>query len=502
MFTSIRVAGYRSIADSGEIPLGPVTVLVGLNNSGKSAFLYATYLFQEGGNFTGDDVRIGDDSATAELAFDKPPPQFGPYHNTPVSLALSALRHTGQPEIIAKLRGEKNELRGIKRFPGKEPLNVILPVLAGRRVGYYRQQPSRESSLSVQPQDSSLVSRIQPLIGSQTQEGIRFAQLCRDVLHVSLQVLPGENQQSYIGVQVDLHTSIPLEAMGTGIAGTLSLLVGLCQAKNKLFLIEEPEDDLHPAALKALLDAIIVASKHNQFLISTHSSIVLTRLGALPETRVVHVTSDGGLPPTSTFTVKETQEERMGILRDLGYSLADFSLGEGWLIFEESSAERLVYEWLAPWFAPGLLRLRHVSARGNGRVESLLTDFKEMFLYAHLEPVYRHRAWVILDGDEESLKILEQLKSNFKGWPASRFRHWSEPIIERYYPQQFADKYANEIEGIQNKWKRQEAKQELFKELTAWILEDPERAKRELEISATEMIEVLRSIESDLAGMP
>ncbi len=72
-------------------------------------------------------------------------------------------------------------------------------------------------------------------------------------------------------------------------------------------------------------------------------------------------------------------------MRDLGYSLADMSLGEGCLIFEESTAERLVYEWLAPWFAPGLLRLRHLAARGNERVRPLLADFKEMFLFAHLE---------------------------------------------------------------------------------------------------------------------
>jgi predicted ATP-dependent endonuclease of OLD family len=288
--------------------------------------------------------------------------------------------------------------------------------------------------------------------------------------------------------------------MGAGLSGALNLLVGLSQARGKLFIIEEPEDDLHPGALKKLLDAIVDASKHNQFLISTHSGIVLTRLGAAPGTIVVQVTSDGKLPPTSKFEVKDTPEDRIEILHDLGYSLADMALGEGWLIFEESTAERLVYQWLVPWFAPGLLRLRHVSARGNERVPALLTDFKEMFLFAHLEPLYRHRAWVILDGDERSLKIIGKLQSDFAGWPTGRFRHWDKEAIEDYYPRPFAQKYLDEVIAIENKHQRQKAKQELFQEVVAWIEDDTERAREEFEKSAEGMITVLREIEVDLTS--
>ena len=55
--------------------------------------------------------------------------------------------------------------------------------------------------------------------------------------------------------------------MGAGLSGTLSLIVGLSVAKDQLFIIEEPEDDLHPAALKELLDAIAESSQSNQFII-------------------------------------------------------------------------------------------------------------------------------------------------------------------------------------------------------------------------------------------
>ncbi len=504
MFTAVRVRGYRSIDDSGTLPLGSITVLIGPNNSGKSALLRAVNLLQYR-QYVAEDVRIGVRDTSVELSFNEAPAKLaahlGPRNSGAFVGSGTITWHGTSGGGIGSLTADFQG-KGINvELTTKEPYNLIVPVLAGRRVNFYREQTGKDSSVTVMPQDSNLVSRVMPLIGSTTPEGMKFARLCQEVLGVSLKVLPGDNNQQFIGVQVDLHTSIPLEAMGAGLSGALSLIVGLCQAKGKLFLIEEPEDDLHPAALKRLLDAIAEASEDNQFLISTHSSTVLSRLGALPGTVVVQATSDEGLPPTSRYEVKESADERIEILRDLGYSLADLSLGEGWLIFEEASAERLVYEWLAPWFAPALLRLRHLSARGNERVHALLTDFKELFLFAHQEPMYKHRAWVILDGDIRSLEILERLRSDFADWPESRFQHWEKEAIEYYYPPQFASKYVNEIQPIKNRKKRQEAKQALFLDVVAWIEEDPDPARKELEESAAEMITVLRKIETDLASL-
>lgn len=480
--------------------MGPITLLIGPNNSGKSAFLRALNMLQTR-QFTVEDLRIGCPAASVELSFDEPPRKLAallPSGDSPFNGPgmVKWVGNSGGPgNLIIDFQGKGMNLE----LPTKEPRNLIMPVLSGRRVSYYREQAGKDSSITIMQQDSNLVSRVMPLIGSTTKEGIKFGRLCQEVLGVSLKVLPGDGGQQFLGVQVDLHTSIPLEAMGAGLSGALSLIVGLCQAHGKLFLIEEPEDDLHPAALKKLLDAIAEASGDNQFLISTHNSTVLSRLGAVPGTVVVQTTTDESLPPTSRYEVKESAEERMEILRDLGYSLADLSIGEGWLIFEEASAERLAYQWLVPWFAPGLLRLRHLSARGNERVHALLTGFKEMFLFAHLEPMYKHRAWAILDGDARSLEILAELRSNFADWPEGRFRHWSKEAVEYYYPPQLAARYMDEIMPVKDRKKRQEAKEALFRDLVSWIQEDPDRARKELEESAAEMIDVLREVEAELA---
>jgi hypothetical protein len=378
----------------------------------------------------------------------------------------------------------------------QDPDNIFIPILSGRRQPYYREQASATNRYNISPQDSFLVSRIMPLTGSQIPEAIRFRKLCKDVLGINFDVFPAENMQQ-IGQQVSMRGTIPLEAMGAGLSGTLSLLLGLSTASEKLFIIEEPEDDLHPKALKDLLDAIVDASDRNQFLISTHSSIVLTRLGAIPNTRVIYVESDGNLLPTSSYRALTERAERLEVLQDLGYSLADLDLGQGWLIFEESSAEFLVRQYLCPWFAPKLQKLRTVAARGTSRVEPLFESFREMFLYAHLEPVYRNRAWVIVDGDEAGTQLIAQLHRSFCTWPHSHFRFWPKPAFEHYYPSEF-DGRVQEVLATVNRREKKAAKAELLQEVIAWIADDEDRARQAFRESAAEVIAILQDIEAEL----
>src|SRR4051794_39300563 len=67
---SVQVTAYRSIANSSALRLGPITVLIGRNNSGKSALLRALYLLQQGEPFDPSaDVRLRADSMAVEAAF-------------------------------------------------------------------------------------------------------------------------------------------------------------------------------------------------------------------------------------------------------------------------------------------------------------------------------------------------------------------------------------------------------------------------------------------------
>jgi predicted ATP-dependent endonuclease of OLD family len=234
-------------------------------------------------------------------------------------------------------------------------------------------------------------------------------------------------------------------------------------------------------------------------LISTHNSTVLTRLGAAAETRIVHVESNGEIPPTSSYHLLTDQSERLDVLQDLGYSLADMDLGEGWLIFEESSAERLIRQYLARWFAPNLLKLRTVAANGNSRVRPLFDNFREMFLYAHLERAYRNRAWVIVDGDELGIAIIERLRRDFSSWPPEHFISWQEKEFERYYPSVFGERIEAAL-SEKDRQKKKKAKEELLNDVIAWIEEDEDRAREAFRDSAADVISVLEKINGQLAA--
>jgi hypothetical protein len=401
-------------------------------------------------------------------------------------------------QLFMAVGGELAQL-GQVDVPNRDPNNLFIPVLSGRRQPYYQEQVSDEHAAAISAQDSFLVSKVLPLTGSNIPEAIKFRKLCKSILGMNFDIFAGTNTQK-IGSQVNLHDAIPLESMGAGLSGALSLILGLSTARDKLFIIEEPEDDLHPIALKSLLDAIVDASDHNQFIISTHSSIVLTRLGAVPSTQVIRVDSDGKLVPTSSYRPITERAERLEVLQDLGYSLADLDLGQGWLIFEESSAELLVRQYFSRWFAPKLQHLRTVAARGTSRVEPLFESFREMFLYAHLEPVYRNRAWVIVDGDEPGVKLIEKLRNDFKTWPPTNFQYWPKPAFESYYPSEF-DVRVESVLAISDRRKKQKAKSDLLQEVIAWIAKDEDRARQSFSNSAAEVVEILQAIEADFNSL-
>ncbi|MEU3247454.1 AAA family ATPase [Streptomyces sp. NPDC006875] len=497
IFTSIKASNFRAIADSGTLPLGPITLIIGRNNTGKSSLLRAIYLLQEGSDIRQSDIRVGEGTAQILLSFQG-------------SLPLPILRNA---QVAGDLEGkhirinlangevERNAVDNnggyiVGMAPGKAPDNLIYPVFSGRVQRLSEGQIDRESMLAVWPHDGNIVARVASLATAQFPEAVQFRQLCRDVLGFEINVIPGNHGQ-HLGIQVDRFTSINIESMGTGVAAVLNLIVSLCGAKGKIFLIEELENDLHPYALKALLDAILKSSDSNQFIISTHSSIVLTKLGGLESSIVLHTSTDGQIPPSTSFEVVSTPSRRVEVLQELGYEISDLHLSDGWMIFEESSAERLVRQYFIPWFAPGLRGIRTVAAGGTSRVEPIFTDFVEMLLFAHLEPLYKDRAWVVVDGDESGSQVISQLKEKFRAWPSSRFNSWASEKFEDYYPERFQER-VQEVFRIESKAGLRRAKKELLDEVLNWIQSDEAIARNEFEKSAGEVIKYLHSVESEL----
>jgi predicted ATPase len=76
----------------------------------------------------------------------------------------------------------------------------------------------------------------------------------------------------------------PAASMSDGTLRALGLLVAVSQLvhlKERVLLVgvEEPETALHPAAAKALMDALREAQRHTQIIITTHSADLLDNMG-------------------------------------------------------------------------------------------------------------------------------------------------------------------------------------------------------------------------------
>jgi len=287
--------------------------------------------------------------------------------------------------------------------------------------------------------------------------------------------------------------------MGEGIPNIVGLLADLALSRDKLFLLEEPENDLHPTALKALLDLVVESSEHNQFVVSTHSNIVARHLGSTADSRLYYVNAEKGkLPPEAHIEmVPPTPAARLAVLRELGYAFSDFDLWDGWLILEESSAERIIRDYLIPHFAPKLTRMRTLAVGGNRNIEPTLEDFHRLVRFTHLEEAYKDRAWVRIDGDADGHKIVSNLRERYSGWSPDRFQCFEQAQFERYYPEGFSER-VEQVLGESDRAARREAKCLLLSDVRAWLDEDKGRAHTALASSAAPVIAELRQIEAQL----
>lgn len=167
---------------------------------------------------------------------------------------------------------------------------------------------------------------------------------------------------------------------------------------------------------------------------------------------------------------------------------------------EEASAERIIRDYLIPWFAPTLTRVRTISAAGAGNVEPTFEDFHRLARFTHLEPAYRDAAWVRVDGDPPGKAIAARLRERYRTWSPDRFATFSEPAFEMYYPEAFRAR-AEAALAEPGKRARREAKAELLNAVREWMDDDVGRAREALAVSARPVIDDLCTIETQLGEL-
>jgi predicted ATPase len=499
--TSIEAENLRGFTKISHTDLSKtINVFIGPNNSGKTTILNSIFHLQRP-VLSAEYITIGKSSGEVKLSFEGAHLPYldhkGRYNAFVISL------QNGQINFVS-VDGAKQGWNG--RMSEQEPSNLIYPYLSKRKTAAYTDNINEANANSVIGNFSNLYSKIDRLVTPQFQPGNKkYVQACEEILGFQVSSLAkGNGKQAVYFVRNLEH--IPLTSMGEGVANILGLITDLCVAEDRIFLIEEPENDIHPKALKALLKLILDKSDTNQFFVSTHSNIVMKYLGAAEKSKIFHVKNTLGIDESrpnlfiSTLSeVSNDQEERRNVLQELGYDFFDFDLWSCWLFLEESSAEVLIKNYFIGWFVKSLSnKIRTFSAGGVSEIVPKFEDFDRLFIFLHLEPTYKNKVWVIIDKGEEEDKIIEKMKMKYSttGWNSSNFTQFQEHDFEKYYPKRF-QKRVSEILSLSKQEKRK-AKKELLNEVLSWIKEHEEQAKEEFKISAKEVIEKLKIISKEV----
>jgi hypothetical protein len=392
-----------------------------------------------------------------------------------------------------------------ERFDEENP--VFIPLLARRKPSYFNGQLDKPSIKKMDLDFRGLPSKLHQILSGTLK--IRFESYCNALLGFTpVMIAPLQNGtlDAGHGFGPGKDDQIPLNQMGDGVLQIAGLLINLLSGKGKIFLIEELENDLHPEVLKELLEIIVEYSKHHQFIITTHSNIVLKTLSSIVDSKIIEVKSelikdqdtDIELFSSKTAIVSNTSEERLRVLQDLGYELFDNDLWAGFLILEEPSAEKVIRDFLIPEFCPKIKdKIKTISAKGADDVPARFIQLHRLFTYIHTTPVYKNKAWVIVDGDDAGKNAIERLKHEAgfaRSWPPEHFMIFEEPAFENYYPA----KYQSEINHI-NRINDGQKKGTLKVELAKKIVDDYYANRKELaalfELTASEVIKKLVSIQ-------
>lgn len=489
--TSIYIRNFRAYEDSGVIALGAINVLVGPNNTGKSSVIKALHFLQNGANVGLRDIRTGSTESSIQYTLSDIDSSFGEINASGANLTTRIAKSAITFDFVTNV----GEPKGVSFIGNQEPNHFIVPFLANRKVAGFSEDTRRQHVVNVRSDLHFLSAKIARLANPTYPAHRTFTKACKEILGYPVYTVQSENGQQ-IGFHADKNENITIEQMGDGVANILGLLADLSVSEGKLFLLEEPENDLHPSALKALLDLIVDSSKVNQFVISTHSNIVVTHLTSPEESKLYQVSRvpEAWPPKAMIREVRHSVAERTAVLRELGYSFADFDLWEGWLILEESSAERIIKDYLIPWFAPKLKRVRLVSSGGVSEVEPTTKEFNRLVRFTHLEDAYKGKVWVRVDGDAPGKKVVTDLRTFYSGWSEEQIQCFTEPQFENYYPSAFKEQITAAL-AENDRQTRRELKKKLLHDVVDWLEEDEARGRAALASSAASVIADLQVIE-------
>lgn len=334
----VKIRDYKSIA-TADVELGPLTVLVGRNGSGKSNFLDALRFIADGLQTSLDHaVKSRGGFATIRRFGAGPPGSFAIALEVPLPGGQTAFyeleiaeRHNGGvfiPHESLKIESVDRMLlasyeiasgRTVKASIEHMPFGVsdrLYLVLASgfpqfrtvynflASMGFYNLNP--EAMKKLQSPDAgeilhrdgdniaSVVSRLNRDQPKSVERILSYLTLITPGIE-SVRRAPLGSRQT-VSITQDRQAFLA-ESMSDGTLRALGILFAVIpiadQNSASLVGVEEPETALHPAAARALMDALREASSHTQILVTSHSPDLLDQMNLENDHLLAVVSQEG-----------------------------------------------------------------------------------------------------------------------------------------------------------------------------------------------------------------
>ncbi|MEW5851369.1 MAG: AAA family ATPase [Myxococcota bacterium] len=339
MLTSLTVKDFRCLKDV-SVPLTPLHVFIGPNDSGKSTILRAAHLIGE----------VASASTNGAWPFDRVRALFR-FEERPTLQAdvvdgrSLVMRHTGtgyearvRPGGAVVAEFTQNGTSGARATgPDREVCAAIGPATFVRLNASALREPSElipeGAEIAFQDTGAGLAGVYEAILSRGDQSFHEIAARVRTLFPTIKRLWVPTTPEKKKELAIELHDGVEVRSadMSEGLLYYLAFEALACIQRPAVILVEEPENGLHPARIAEVMKLLrgIAEDKTRpaQVLIATHSPLVVNE--ARPE-EVTVVTRDVERG-TQCTRMKDTPhfEERQKV----------YALGELWLSYADGRDE-------------------------------------------------------------------------------------------------------------------------------------------------------------------
>ena len=308
LLQALSVSNFKRI-NATSIPLTPITVLVGGNNSGKSCVLQAAHLAI---GLLQSETEVQLDTFTPDKARYQPTQEFWDVAHggrliegaAPIGISFKFRPHEGEdfdflvevsrgPGEAIVLNASEREATARLLSDPQRPFSIYVPGLAGIPL---REEYRVDASLArgIARGDANLFLRNVLLrISEDLDKLARFNLLLSPLLPsatLEVQFDPKLHQTIDARIRYD-GFSRSIETFGTGVLQFIQILAYVVNFEPSLLLLDEPDAHLHPNNQRMMAQALhqIAAQGRTRIILATHSRTILDAFDLVDEASFVWV---------------------------------------------------------------------------------------------------------------------------------------------------------------------------------------------------------------------